>query len=163
MTQAILQACKNGAQVKVLMAGEGFSDVAVVHWACQHIYELMIKHGVQVFELQEKVTFLAAIVPTNWSVVLFLQVLHAKTITVDGVFTSIGSFNFDHFSSSQNLELAVTVLDPGIASQMEHRFELDLKMARKITLDMLEKRSWTSKLVHRLAYAFVRFTSRIDI
>ena len=91
------------------------------------------------------------------------QVLHAKTVTVDGVFTSIGSFNFDHFSSSKNLELAVTVLDPRIASDMEKRFAVDIEMAREITLDMLEKRSWRGKLVHRLAYAFVRLTSRMDI
>jgi len=64
---------RHGSDVRVLMAGAGFSDVPVVQWACQHVYYFLLKHGARVFELQGKV-------------------LHAKIVTVDGVYGSVGKF-----------------------------------------------------------------------
>jgi cardiolipin synthase len=57
-------------------------------------------------------------------------VLHAKTVTADGIYGTIGSFNLDFWSSHRNLEVNLTVLDPEIANQIEEQFFEDLKVSR---------------------------------
>lgn len=124
----------HGSDVRILMAGAGYSDVPVVQWACQHVYYFLLKHGARVFELQNKV-------------------LHAKTVTVDGVYGSVGSFNFDNFSNNCNLELAVSaVMCPDFTAELERQFLVDISNAHEITLQNLARRPWYLKLGHAIAY-----------
>eukprot|EP00004_Rigifila_ramosa_P027086 TRINITY_DN866_c0_g1_i4.p2 TRINITY_DN866_c0_g1~~TRINITY_DN866_c0_g1_i4.p2 ORF type:complete len:122 (-),score=30.65 TRINITY_DN866_c0_g1_i4:23-388(-) len=69
--------------------------------------------------------------------------LHAKTMTVDGIFSSVGSWNLDRISWNHNLEVSVTMLDPQIAKTIEEQFLHDIHpdRSRQITLESLEK--WT--------------------
>lgn len=48
---------------------------------------------------------------------------HAKNIVVDNLWTSIGSFNWDRYSSRRNLEVMVSIFDKTICDQLikEHR------------------------------------------
>lgn len=46
--------------------------------------------------------------------------LHAKMASIDGIYSYVGSFNLDAWSS-RNLEVNVTVLDPPLAHQLEDR------------------------------------------
>ncbi|CAL1143126.1 unnamed protein product [Cladocopium goreaui] len=51
--------------------------------------------------------------------------MHAKHMCVDGVFSTIGSFNFDLYSARRNLEVGVAVFDRNFALKMQ-----DLHMKR---------------------------------
>ena len=62
------------------------------------------------------------------------KVLHAKTVTADGLYGTIGSFNLDFWSSHRNLEVNLTVLDPEIANQIEEQFFVDLKISKCVSL-----------------------------
>jgi cardiolipin synthase len=44
--------------------------------------------------------------------------MHAKFTTVDSLFVSLGSYNFDRFSSRRNLESAIGVFDRNVAIQV---------------------------------------------
>ena len=44
---------------------------------------------------------------------------HAKHMCVDGVFSTIGSFNFDLYSARRNLEVGVAVFDRNFALKMQ--------------------------------------------
>jgi phosphatidylserine/phosphatidylglycerophosphate/cardiolipin synthase-like enzyme len=74
--RALQRASERGVSVSILMAGEGLTDVPVTRWASQHIYHQLLKSGVRIYELQS-------------------ATLHAKTVTIDGLYSSIGSFNWD--------------------------------------------------------------------
>ena len=80
--RALQQAADRGVEVVVMCPGEGRTDVPVTRWASQHIYYTLLKSGVKIFEMQS-------------------ATLHAKTVTIDGIYTSIGSFNWDRSESER--------------------------------------------------------------
>jgi cardiolipin synthase len=58
---------------------------------------------------------------------------HPKTMVVDGLFSTVGSTNFDNRSFRLNDEINLTILDPAVGRQMEAFFRDDLKRARPYT------------------------------
>lgn len=135
MMRALQSAATRGVQVRIVMAGE--ADVPITRWASQHIYHSLLRRGVEIFELQG-------------------QVLHAKTVTIDGIYSCIGSFNWDRLSARRNLEVNITVLDPCMAQQMEAHFDADLARSKPVTIQSLKKRNPAQRLLHRLCYWFLR-------
>eukprot|EP01114_Cavostelium_apophysatum_P015921 TRINITY_DN4439_c0_g1_i1.p1 TRINITY_DN4439_c0_g1~~TRINITY_DN4439_c0_g1_i1.p1 ORF type:complete len:451 (+),score=91.66 TRINITY_DN4439_c0_g1_i1:119-1471(+) len=135
LKQAIIQAANKGVEIKILTAG--LSDVPMVRYASQHIYHLFLRNNVKIYEL-------------------FGARLHAKTITIDGIYSSIGSFNLDPWSHFYNLEINLTTLDPGVANQLEEHFEKDLETSTQVTLANLEKRSIWECFVHWACYHILR-------
>jgi cardiolipin synthase len=135
LTRALTHAARRGVDVRVLTAGR--SDVPLVHLASQHLYGRLLRAGVRIFELEQRV-------------------LHAKTVTVDGVYVSVGSFNLDYWSDRRNLEVSVTVLDRGAAATLEEQFRRDLEGAQEVLLANWDRRSWPMRAVCWLAYQILR-------
>jgi cardiolipin synthase len=67
-------------------------------------------------------------------------VLHSETVTIDGVWSAIGSSNFDHRSVLFNDEVDAIVLGTDTARGLEVRFEEDRKVAKEINLEVWRKR-----------------------
>lgn len=128
---ALKRAAQRGVDVRVLTAG--LSDVPAVGMASQHLYGDLLKAGVRIFELQSKI-------------------LHAKTMTVDGVYAAVGSFNLDYFSDRRNLEVNVSFLDVEMAAVIESQFHEDLKDAREIQHSEWSGRTIWQRLLHGIAY-----------
>ena len=135
LMRALQHAARRGVDVRVLTAGR--SDVPLVHLASQHLYGRLLRVGVRIFELERRV-------------------LHAKTVTVDGVYASVGSFNLDYWSDRRNLEVSVTVLDRGAAATLEEQFRRDLEGAQEVLLAQWARRSWPQRVVCWLAYQILR-------
>ena len=70
---------------------------------------------------------------------------------VDGLWTSVGSTNFDSRSFSVNDEANLNVLDAPFAETQRATFDADLQLSRRVTLEEWENRSWTDKLLDALA------------
>jgi cardiolipin synthase len=66
---------------------------------------------------------------------------HSKTMVVDGIFSTVGSANFDDRSFHLNEEINVFVYDKGFAERMRESFERDLARSRPYTLAMWDHRS----------------------
>lgn len=60
---------------------------------------------------------------------------HAKTLTADGVWSLVGTPNFDSRSILLNVEDAVAVFDRGIARQLEEHFEGDRERYDRVDLE----------------------------
>ena len=135
MLRSLKHAARRGVDVRVLTAGR--SDVPLVRVASQHLYGRLLRSGVRIFELQERV-------------------LHAKTVTADGVYGSVGSFNLDYWSDRRNLEVSVTVLDPSAALALEEQFLRDLEGAREVRLETWAKRTRLERAFGWLAYQVLR-------
>ena len=73
--------------------------------------------------------------------------LHSKTLVADGVWSAVGSMNFDNRSMAFNNEANLVVLDSLFGRQMDSVFFDDLKYATEIKLESFEKRSAWSKFV----------------
>ena len=76
-----------------------YSDFSGVFYAGRAHYDELLESGVRLFELES-------------------AFLHSKSIVVDGIWSSIGSTNFDWRSFVHNYEISVCVIDAGFARQM---------------------------------------------
>jgi len=136
LKRAIVAAARRGVSVVVLTQGK--TDVRFMNAARQHVLWGYLRAGVRVYELQS-------------------QALHAKTVTIDGAFACIGSFNMDYQSVYRNLEVSVATIDRDIARQLDKQLQRDLEHSTEITLDDLNRRTWLQRLVHYAAFLAIRF------
>lgn len=132
--RALEGAVRRGVDVRVVVPGD-HNDVPVVRHASRWHYERMLRHGIRIYEYS----------PT---------MMHAKTMVVDGIWTTIGSSNFDHRSFRLNDEVNVNVFDESIAKQMEQYFFEDLERSREITLKRWFRRPAFDRIKERIADLF---------
>ncbi len=131
-TQRALEAAvRRGVDVRVIVPGE-YTDVAIVRQASRMQYELLLRRGIRIFEYQ----------PT---------MMHAKTMVVDGIWSTVGSSNFDDRSFRLNDEVNVNVYDEGIARQMETMFFEDLAHCEEITIRKWFRRPRWARIKEALA------------
>jgi cardiolipin synthase len=76
--------------------------------------------------------------------------LHAKTCTIDGQWSTIGTANLDRLSSIGNYELNVEIYSAEFAHQMELLFACDTADRFELTLEEWGHRSWYTKLSERI-------------
>jgi cardiolipin synthase len=120
LMEAIHEAAARGVDVRILVAG--FSDSQVLLDASRAYYADLLTAGVRVFESQE-------------------QILHAKTMVVDGYWSTVGSSNLDYLSFLHNHEANAVIVGPAFAAQLEEVFLTDLEHAKEIDADEWRKRS----------------------
>lgn len=135
LMRQLMRAAQRGVDVRVLTAGK--SDVPAVTMASQYLYTRLLKAGVKVYEMHTRT-------------------LHAKTAVVDGVYSTVGSFNLDYWSYRRNLEVNVALVDAELAGQMEARFEEDLSSSHPVKLEDVALRSLWQRFLSWLAYQAAR-------
>ena len=72
--------------------------------------------------------------------------LHAKTCTIDGQWSTVGTANMDRLSSLGNYEINVEIYSREFAQQMERLFACDTDKAKELTSHEWHHRSWYAKL-----------------
>jgi cardiolipin synthase A/B len=125
--QLLLRAAKRGVDVRVLTVGDK-TDVKTTWYAGRTYYEKLLEGGVKIYEYQ----------PT---------MIHSKCVVVDGMWSDIGSMNFDNRSLSFNNESLLLALDRRIGAQMDSIFMDDLKWSKEIKLDEFKKRPLSGKIL----------------
>jgi cardiolipin synthase len=135
LMRALRKAARRGVDVRVLTAGR--SDVPLVTLASRHLYGRLIRAGVRIWEMQG-------------------QTLHAKTVSIDGVYGGVGSFNLDRWSARRNLEVGVGFLDRPVAGELERSFLADLEGSEEVGLERWSRRGALARFVSWLAYWIVR-------
>jgi cardiolipin synthase len=78
--------------------------------------------------------------------------IHQKVVVVDGIWSHIGSTNFDSRSLSLNEEVGIGVRDANIADQLKRAFENDLRRSRELSLEQWQKRHWWSGAFDWIVY-----------
>jgi cardiolipin synthase len=130
------RAARRGVDVRVLTVSSK-TDVKTTWWAGRHHYEELLSHGVRLFEYQP-------------------AMLHSKTIVADGLFSAVGSMNFDNRSMAFNNESQLVVLDSVFGRKMDSTFMDDLRFSKEIKLDEFKKRSAFSKMMENIASVMSR-------
>jgi cardiolipin synthase A/B len=134
--RALEGAVRRGVDVRVIVPGE-FTDVPIVRQASRWHYEMLLRKGIRMYEYEK-------------------TMMHAKTMIVDGIWSTVGSSNFDDRSFRLNDEVNVNIYDEGIAATMEVMFEGDLAHSREISLGRWYKRPALSRLKENFADLFKR-------
>lgn len=132
--RALEAAVRRGVDVRVVVPGEK-TDVPIVRQASRFHYERLLHRGIRIYEYQ----------PT---------MMHAKTMVVDGIWTTIGSSNFDDRSFRLNDEVNVNIYDEAIAAKMETMFMDDIASSREITLRKWFRRPRFERLKEKFAEMF---------
>lgn len=123
----LAKAVRRGVDVRVLTVSSK-TDVKTTWYAGRALYERLLKDGVRIYEYQ----------PT---------MMHAKTLVVDGLFSAIGSMNFDNRSMTFNNESQVLALNSKLGQKMDSIFIDDLRYSEEIKLEAFRKRPWTDKVL----------------
>jgi cardiolipin synthase len=131
---AIKVAALSGVDVRIILPGK--SDSKIVYWATLAYIQDLLEAGVKVY-LYSKRAF-----------------NHAKTISIDGEFSSIGSVNMDTRSFEYNFEITAIIYDKSIALNLENQFRYDCSKSSQVTLRMWNRRSFRKNLSCSIARLF---------
>ena len=124
--QAALRAAANrGVDTTIIFPAH--NDAFAVKAASQSYYEDLLRAGVRIFEYQP-------------------GLLHAKTVTVDGEVTLIGSANMDRRSFDLNYENNILFCDAAMTKAVRDRQVSYLADSRQITQQMVLNWSWRTRL-----------------
>jgi cardiolipin synthase len=123
---------KRGVAVHLMVPGKK-TDSPFVRDAGCHLYEALLESGVRVYEFE----------PT---------LLHQKIVIVDGIWSHVGSTNFDSRSLSLNEEVGIGLLDESVAAQLRDAFNADLRRSTELKLQEWRKRPLRTQLWSRIAY-----------
>lgn len=123
---------RRGVVIRLMVPGKN-TDSPVVRRAGCHLYGPLLRAGVHIHEFQ----------PT---------LLHQKVIVVDGVWSHVGSTNFDSRSLKLNEEVGIGLLDRTLAAQLQQAFEIDLQYCEELTLEQWSKRSIPARAFDWLVY-----------
>ena len=113
----LIQLARDGTRVQLILAGR--SDIRLAQLAGHHLYERLLRAGIEIYEYQP-------------------QVLHAKLVVVDHA-VYLGSCNLDLRSLSFNYELMARVTDPVVTREACEWFDETLAHCRKVERDTWEK------------------------
>jgi cardiolipin synthase len=131
MTEALVKAAARGVRVIVLVPGE--ADSELTYSTSRGHYGPLLVGGVKIYEYKA-------------------SLLHAKTIVVDGIWSTIGSTNFDNRSFALNQEVNLTIYDSSIAHRLEQIFQEDLKYSQSISYDQWQSRGIWERLIELFAF-----------
>jgi cardiolipin synthase len=124
--QTLIDAVKRGVKVQLILPGP-ISDAKLVQSASRAKWGELLRLGAQIHQYQ----------PTMF---------HCKVLVVDGMWTSVGSTNFDSRSFRLNDEANLNVYDKDLAARQIADFEDDLRKSRPVTYEEWASRPWHEKL-----------------
>lgn len=115
----LIHAARRGIDVRLLLGDQSDSELALT--VARSRYSDLLKAGVKIYETHG-------------------VMLHSKTIVIDGVWSVVGSSNFDPRSVLFNDEIDVVVLGSETAQELEAMFADDLRGATQIDPATWDKR-----------------------
>ena len=121
--EAIEAAARRGVDVRLLLPAT--SNHVVADWLSRGYYGEMLAAGVRIFRFQG-------------------AMVHAKTSTIDGRWSTVGTANIDRLSMTGNYEINVEFIDPAFAAEMERIYRTDLTNCVELTAE-----TWAGRGIHK--------------
>lgn len=122
--RGLVQAAKRGVDVRIIVPH--FSNHIVADWLSRVTYDRLLKGGVRLLRFEG-------------------AMVHAKTATIDGLWSTIGTANIDRLSLAGNYEVNMEILNQDVARRMEEIFDLDSGNCTELTLEEWTKRPLISR------------------
>jgi cardiolipin synthase A/B len=135
LRDAVIERAGAGVDVRVLVPGN-HTDAVPVQAAGRSYYEELLRAGVRIFEFQP-------------------AMMHAKTVTVDGAWSVIGSANMDERSMELNEENVLGIADRNFARAVEEGLTDDFARSKEIQLEEWRKRSLLRRVLERAAKSLI--------
>lgn len=129
LVAALFAAARRGVDVRLIIPAE--SNHVLADWLSRGFYDELLADGVRVFLYQG-------------------AMVHAKTATADGVWSTIGTANLDRLSLLGNYEINAEITSADVAQRMEEIFEVDLANCVELTLPQWRERTIVAKFTEGL-------------
>ena len=136
LRRALVRAASRGVDVQIIVPGK--SDVRLIEWASLYVLRNLARRGIKIW---------------RWRGVM----MHAKTSTVDAMWSTIGSYNFDSQSRFNNLEVTIEILDQTVGDALVKEFDADMPNRIAYDEDAWQKLPWWRKALAWLGYRLRRF------
>ncbi len=120
----LLEARSRGVEVTIIVPE--VSNHVVADWLSRGFYGELLRHGVRIQLYQD-------------------AMVHAKTMTIDGHWSTVGTANIDRLSLTGNYEINLEVVDPHLAAHLETVFGTDLQNCRELTLEAWQARPFVAR------------------
>ena len=129
LTLALLEAADRGVDVRIIVPAE--SNHIVADWLSRGFYALLLSRGIRLFLYQN-------------------AMVHAKTATIDGMWSTIGTANLDRLSLMGNYEINIEITDADVAAEMESIFAMDAGNCIELTLTEWQNRPLAAKISEKV-------------
>jgi cardiolipin synthase A/B len=138
----IRNASRRGVEIKIVLSAE--SDAPMFKRATNFLYDFILRNNIKIYEY----------LPSN---------LHAKVATVDGKWSTIGSYNLNHLSDYGSIEMNTDILDTRFAGQFEKLLlEIIKNDCRQVTFeDHTHRKTWFYRLSGWFSYQMIRILMRL--
>jgi len=124
-------AVKRGVRARVMVAGVS-NDTLVTRYNSVRLYGALLDAGVELYEYNR-------------------TMMHHKIMMIDGLWSTIGTANFDNRSFSHNEESNVSVLNQGVTRELTKSYERDIAVSERVTKDAWRRRGLPNKTIEALA------------
>ncbi|SDL38353.1 phospholipase D-like domain-containing protein [Tessaracoccus oleiagri] len=125
LVAALRDAARRGVDVRIIVPER--SNHVVADWLSRGFYARLLRSGIRLYMYQD-------------------AMVHAKTATIDGTWSTIGTANLDRLSLLGNYEVNLDITDFALAEHMEKVFAMDQANCYELRLEDWERRSWVAKL-----------------
>lgn len=129
MLAALMRAARRGVDVRIIVPAE--SNHIVADWLSRGFYGQLLRSGVRLLLYQG-------------------AMVHAKTATIDGQWSTVGTANIDRLSLLGNYEINIEIFSPDVARQLEEIFAIDSSNTVELTAE-----GWASR------HAMVKFSETV--
>lgn len=132
--RALMDAARRGVEVRIMVPGRHM-DEPLVRMASRRHYGELLRAGVRIFEYNR-------------------TMMHQKDAVIDGIFSIIGSINFDARSLRENAEESLAFYDRDFGARLEATFAADQRYCSEITYDGWKQRGVEQRLAELFSSAF---------
>ncbi|MBS1814549.1 MAG: cardiolipin synthase B [Acidobacteria bacterium] len=136
LMQELCRAVERGVDVRILVPGHK-SDHFLTRSTSRGGYGPLLKAGAAIYEYEP-------------------AMIHAKVLCIDGLWSVVGSTNFDNRSFGINDEVNLAVRGDALAQRLTADFGDDLRQSGRITLRDWQRRPIHQRLTEMLGWIFER-------
>ncbi|MGD9949946.1 MAG: phosphatidylserine/phosphatidylglycerophosphate/cardiolipin synthase family protein [Desulfobulbus sp.] len=136
VVRSLLRAVRRGVWIQIILPS--ISDVPVVKIVGRAYLKPLLEAGVEIYERQG-------------------TILHAKVMSVDCRWVTLGSANLDFRSFHRNFEINVIIASRPFGRQIDTLFNEELGKSRRIDLKEYDSRGWFERFCERLLAPLGRF------
>ena len=129
LVNALKDAVSRGVDVRVLVPWQ--SNHVLADWMAHSYFTDCLKSGIRIFGYR-------------------YTMLHAKTCTIDGQWSTVGTCNLDRLSLVGNYEINLAVHSTAFAQHMSALFAEDTAERFELTMEQWESRPWSRKVSERI-------------
>jgi cardiolipin synthase len=127
-SRALLHAARRGVHVRLLLPSHSDSSPALA--VQRSHYSSLLRAGCQIYERED-------------------GILHSKTVVADGVWSIVGSSNFDHRSVLFNDEIDAVVLGNRTGGELQAYFDEGVSHAHRIEAQSWNQRPFAERMRER--------------